>query len=575
MRIRARYATAVVLLLCLLITCKVYILDSYTMSDYGKIFVGGNPSELTKSQSADDKNLIVSYGKNDLRLAGELGRGVIFVSEEKAKADAAMEKYRVNVYASDLIPLNRMVPDSRPPECSSVVYPDDLPTTGVVIPFHNEWPSILLRTVYSLINRTPKYILKQIILVDDASDLDSLKENLDVYIKDHFPGNLVKLIRLKERVGLIKARLVGFEHVTTEVVSFFDSHMEVNVQWLEPLLVEIKKNWSTLAMGHLDYIKADTLQYDFEPGYKTRYGFDWRLVFFETYFRSDQRNGRTPVDPLPGVVMVGPAFAINTTYFKHIGKYDGGMKIWGGENIELAWRVWMCGGRLLHLPCSKIGHIARVQPYIFPEGRHQTEIHNYKRAVDVWMGNYSKYVYDYYPDMKDISVGDLSERFKIKERLKCRSFDWYLENVWPELFPYEENVVAYGGLENLASPHCLDNGEYLFQAPVPLEVKGCIYSPPTQGFSLTKDLRLRTTLQCVNVIQEQSDIIPFLQDCIEGPNEKWQHKKGGFMRHKNTGLCLDMLTGPKLIMQKCDPSKETQKWKFRTYKKKNSVHKQP
>ena len=55
--------------------------------------------------------------------------------------------------------------------CESVSYPDNLPGTTVVIPFHNEWPSVLLRTVYSIINRTPKQLLEQIILVDDASDL--------------------------------------------------------------------------------------------------------------------------------------------------------------------------------------------------------------------------------------------------------------------------------------------------------------------------------------------------------------------------------------------------------------------
>lgn len=37
--------------------------------------------------------------------------------------------------------------------------------------------------------------------------------------------------------------------------------------------------------------------------------------------------------------MVGPAFAVNAQYFRDIGMYDEGMKIWGGENLEFAWRV--------------------------------------------------------------------------------------------------------------------------------------------------------------------------------------------------------------------------------------------
>ena len=61
----------------------------------------------------------------------------------------------------------------------------------------------------------------------------------------------------------------------------------------------------------------------------------------------------------------------------------------------------MCGGRLVHLPCSHLGHIARAQPYSFPGGRRQIEVYNYKRAVEVWMQPEQKQmVYDYFPEMK-------------------------------------------------------------------------------------------------------------------------------------------------------------------------------
>ena len=40
--------------------------------------------------------------------------------------------------------------------------------------------------------------------------------------------------------------------------------------------------------------------------------------------------------------MVGCAFAIRRDYFFHIGGFDEGMDIWGGENIELPLRVSKC-----------------------------------------------------------------------------------------------------------------------------------------------------------------------------------------------------------------------------------------
>ena len=67
---------------------------------------------------------------------------------------------------------------------------------------------------------------------------------------------------------------------------------------LQPLLTEIKKDRTSVPMAELDYINYNTLQYEFYSDHTVRYGFDWRLIIFETFFRVDQ-IGLTPQSPRP------------------------------------------------------------------------------------------------------------------------------------------------------------------------------------------------------------------------------------------------------------------------------------
>lgn len=54
--------------------------------------------------------------------------------------------------------------------CKYWKYPENLPKASVIIVFHNEGWSVLMRTVHSVINRTPPQFLEEVLLVDDYSD---------------------------------------------------------------------------------------------------------------------------------------------------------------------------------------------------------------------------------------------------------------------------------------------------------------------------------------------------------------------------------------------------------------------
>lgn len=110
----------------------------------------------------------------------------------------------------------------------------ELPTVSVVVPFYNEHFSTLLRTCWSVINRSPPELLNEIILVDDYSSKEFLGDELDQYVADHLPK--VKIVRLPERSGLIIARLAGAKVANGDVLLFLDSHTEANTNWLPPLL---------------------------------------------------------------------------------------------------------------------------------------------------------------------------------------------------------------------------------------------------------------------------------------------------------------------------------------------------
>lgn len=67
--------------------------------------------------------------------------------------------------------------------------------------------------------------------------------------------------------------------------------------------------------------------------------------------------------------------------------------------------------------------------------------------AEVWLDDYAKYYYQRIGNEKG-DFGDISERVELRKELNCKSFKWYLDNVYPELFIPGEAMAA-GEVRNL------------------------------------------------------------------------------------------------------------------------------
>ena len=97
--------------------------------------------------------------------------------------------------------------------------------------------------------------------------------------------------------------------------------------------------------------------------------------------------------PSRSPTMAGGLFAISSEYFRKLGTYDSGFDIWGGENLELSFKTWMCGGTLETIPCSHVGHVFRKRsPYTWDLKRNALK-RNLVRLAEVWLDEFKEYYY--------------------------------------------------------------------------------------------------------------------------------------------------------------------------------------
>ncbi|XP_061644167.1 probable polypeptide N-acetylgalactosaminyltransferase 8 isoform X2 [Phyllopteryx taeniolatus] len=437
--------------------------------------------------------------------------------DEQKEAEGLFAKYGYNAFLSDRLPLNREIPDTRHARCVGKKYPADLPSLSVVLIYLDEALSIIKRAVRSIVDKTPAALLREIILVDDHSANDDLKEKLDDYIAvihEERPGLLKRVVH-RERLGLTRARLSGWKMATGDAVAILDAHIEVHVQWAEPLLARLKEDRTIILTPVFDRVNYDDLTV-------TRYGpaadaFDWALWCMYESFRPEWYRLKDESLPAKSPSIMGILVA-DRKFFGEIGSLDAGMKIYGGENVELGIRAWLCGGSVEVIPCSKIAHIERARKPYLPD-LSVTMRRNALRVAEVWMDEYKHNV----------------------------NIAWNL--------PLQ--------LINQLKPDlCIDQGPVPGSTPIlyschHFDPQRCYYR--TNGQLYVGGIKSHTYNSNRCLVDPGSGVYPALYECKLAEQKKfhmlWDFKQGTSIQNRETKRCLEIAQGQdsyyQLIVQRC------------------------
>lgn len=174
-------------------------------------------------------------------------------------------------------------------------------------------------------------------------------------------------------------------------------------------------------------------------------------------------------------------------------------------------------------------------------------IKNSLRLAHVWMDEYVKYYLESQPSARNKNYGNVSDRLEVREKLKCKSFKWYLDTVYPdqtlpgekskqELPKYQpwqnrkRNYVNTFMIKLTNTSLCASiegsKGKNFWKKGSRVELIQCLRVKSQMWHETDKNELVFGELLCLEAQGSSSISQPLLSKCHEmGGDQQWHHRK--------------------------------------------------
>lgn len=194
------------------------------------------------------------------------------------------------------------------------------------------------------------------------------------------------------------------------------------------------------------------------------------------------------------------------------------------------------------------------------------------------MDEYAQYVYDHQPETYEgVDAGDLSKQIALRQKLKCKSFKWFLEVIAPDILKTYPPILppdyANGVIQSVAfSAFCIDSLGGGTNAAIGLHTCAQNKTHPhlTQFWSLSymKDIRKKSESICLDVHESPNNASIWMWACHNsGGNQFWSYDLEDQMIVHGIAKesCMEAFVESgnlAVYVNPCDKTNLRQKWKF-------------